>query len=60
MQIVEGEDCFEFARDTRVEGGQFSLAGEPYILGVLHSGLGPLYPSGILKFVAVGGRFRGG
>lgn len=50
MQIVEGEGCSGFARDTGVEGGEFSLAGEPYLLGVLHSGLGPTCPSGSLKF----------
>lgn len=41
--------CVWFARDTRVEGGGFSLAGEPYLLGVLHSGLGLTGPSGILQ-----------
>lgn len=39
---------------TPEEGGRFSLAGELYLLGVLHLGLGPTCPSGTLKFF--GGR----
>lgn len=48
MQIVE-KGRFGFARDTRMEGGQFSLAGEPYLL-TLTSGLDGTCPGGTLKF----------